>query len=165
MNRLDQSFKLGLFVLLLLLLEGCSRDHFSDLNDYMMKLRESKLHITKKSAKDTVHMPAPITYQVGALREPFQLNETGVPRKMNLESPLLNYQLSMLRFVGTITVDGETLGYVLTPDKMIYEVKPGDVMGDHYGKIISISSDELKINEMTEGKETVVTLQIKGDHS
>lgn len=155
-------------VFLCMLLAGCGRgERFKDLHEYVEKLKHSPALFDKQiDINQEIKIPSVTTYRATSMREPF----TGMLSVVagNMANPLEAYSLNMLRLIGTVTQADITSGYVLTPDNMMYEVKIGDVIGDHYGKIISISPNELKILEQQseEGKATsnVVTLQLKDDH-
>jgi len=137
-----------LIILSILSMSGCShKDNLQDLHDYINQLKQSQSKPKTLSKQDiaNIKFPAATTYQASTLRDPFLATNSAAALKG--VGPLQSVPLSMLRFVGTMTESGVTTGYILTPDNMVYEVKLGDKIGEHYGKIIEITPTEIKIIE------------------
>lgn len=164
----------GICVLFLLLsgglLSGCDRDdHLDDLRNYMNDIKKSN---TAPPAAQQPAAPAAdkvITYKAAALRTPFHLTsgDSNNPKEA-AATPLQSFPLSVLKFVGT-SAEGEAVtAYILTPNNMIFQVRKGDVIGEHYGKIISIQSTLLEVEEHgtgDDGKESrIVVLQLKDNN-
>lgn len=138
-----------------------------NINKYLAKLKQTialkyKHHAT---AALPIHAPLPILYTAHPERSPFNRE---APLNQEL-SPLLMYPVSMLKFMGTMTINGDNFAYVIAPDNKLYQVKIGDRIGDHGGVVNHISFDHMDI--MEENAETntheaqhIVTLQLKEEN-
>jgi type IV pilus assembly protein PilP len=159
-----------LLVLLLLasvLLAGCAeRRHMRELEQYVAKLKADAANNSVKplTGLDT---PVPEIYTAKDLRSPFETAQSSKSQHAG-DSPLQSYPLLALAFKGTVTENGKIWGFVQTPDKKLYQVKLGDMIGDHYGKITEISPTSIVVQEKTDqvlplGKINyrIVTLRLK----
>lgn len=63
------------------------------------------------------------------------------------------YPLDSLRFVGILKEGNVVWGLISLPNGEIVRVRPGDYMGQNYGKIMQITNTTLKLEE---------TVQISG---
>ena len=61
---------------------------------------------------------------------------------------LEQFPLDGLKMVGTLTVNGTLYGLVLDSDKILHRVVVGNHMGQNYGKIVSITDSEIKLQEI-----------------
>jgi type IV pilus assembly protein PilP len=61
---------------------------------------------------------------------------------------LEQFPLDGLRMVGTLTIDGKLFGLIRDSDNILHRVAMGNYMGQNYGKIISITDDDIKLHEM-----------------
>lgn len=155
-----------------LMLAGCSSDHFTDLEDYVVNLKKTIVSKAKQKTLPPIHLPAAATYQAESQRAPFAQAAVISEEKAAI-NPLMAYPLNMLRFVGTMTVNNVTEAYIITPDNMVYQVKVGDTLGDHNGKVVSILPDRINIMEqgtedettnMKQKQQHIETLQLKDEH-
>ena len=154
-----------------LLLSGCGeRKQLRELQQYVAQLKQNSQQPKKASLLKDLHAPAPVTYTAANLRSPFSLS-TSSPGSHNTVSkhPLQNFPITQLHFKGTVVEGKDTWAFVLAPDNKLYQVKLGDMIGDHYGKIVNISEYSLQIQEQVDqliplGKPNtrIVTLQLKG---
>lgn len=60
---------------------------------------------------------------------------------------LEGFPLDSLKMVGTVTKDNTLWALIKIPDGAVQSVKPGNFIGQNYGKIISISDAEMSIKE------------------
>ncbi len=155
-----------LFLAIVMLLFACNNNRkVRDLQDYITKLKASN-NTTVKVDVSSFQPPQPVIYKFGSSRAPFESSEKSLIGKNAISNPLEAYSISTLRFVGTISQDDTTAGYILTPDNKVYSVKPGDTIGDHGGKIKTIRADRIEVIEI-ENKDNkqdiqhLVTLQLK----
>lgn len=100
-------------------------------------------------------------------RMPFEITVANLQK--NSIQPLTMFSIDTLRFVGTVTEGHKIWAVIITPDNLTYKVKLGDILGDHYGKIINITQNKIEIMEsfIENEKATtqkVVTLQLKDEH-
>lgn len=154
----------GMRIALLLLaagtLAGCG-GNASDLEEYVKSLKQSTVQPSWKPDS-----PTPVSYQSARLRSPFET--TQAVTKEGRANPLQAYPVTMLRFAGTVSGTNETMAYVLTPDNMVWQVRVGDRIGDHAGKIIAIDQGQITVMEMDQeaGKAPTgrkVTLQLRDE--
>lgn len=150
----------GILGILLIILNGCGGDDFSDLHKFIQEV-----HARPKGAID----PLPETkvvesfiFKPDGLRDPFQSLETtaasnssdayggtGIrPDTERRKEELEAYTLDALRMVGTL-IDGKGLwGLVKAKDGTIHSVQVGHHMGQNYGKIIRILDDKIELMEI-----------------
>ena len=100
----------------------------------------------------------PFAYNAFDLPDPFK------PRKIqpgggdNKLAPDLNrrrealeaYPLESLSMVGTLARSKQMYALVRTPEKDIYQVKPGNYLGQNYGVVTDISDSEIKLKELVQ---------------
>lgn len=94
------------------------------------------------------------TMEQAPLRSPFDYPFVQAPTgnirpdsnrpKQALES----YTLDSLMMVGTMGGNGSLVALVQSPDKVVYRVSPGQYMGQSDGKVVGITSTEIKIIEL-----------------
>lgn len=155
-----------LVIMLTLPLSACDGDsRYKDLQEYIKHLKEADSAKKNVNVLANLKLPVPVTYQASNMRSPFEETMTTSTIKKG-SSPLQSYPLTMLRFVGTVTRSNVVFAFILAPDNMVYEVKQGDIIGDNYGKVISINMDKMNIMEQSSenGKkevQRVITLQPK----
>jgi type IV pilus assembly protein PilP len=168
LNNYERVFLL-LLVASSLLLGGCSeRKHLRDLEKYVTQLKQNSQQPQKASLLKDLHAPAPVTYTAANLRSPFSMSSSAASKTIS-KHPLQNFPTAQLHFKGTVTQGDNTWAFVLAPDNKLYQVKLGDMIGDHYGKIISITETSLVIQEQVDQlipvgvpNTKIVTLQLKG---
>lgn len=160
-----------LFIILsmAILLSSCdSKENHKDLKDYLTKLKQSATVNNKQGENTFLKLPALVTFNAGNLREPFAEGKTQLDKKTDSKIPLQRYPLSMLKLMGVLSKNGIFYAYILAPDNIVYQVKIGDVIGDHYGKIEKISPNRLEISEQDTrngkpGTGRIVNLQLKDE--
>lgn len=73
----------------------------------------------------------------------------GVAPDLNrAREPLESEPLDSLRMVGTLERNGNSWALVRMSDSTIHRVKPGNYMGQNYGKIINISESDVEVTEI-----------------
>jgi len=156
------------YILLIILLSACSNRDISDLESYVAKTNARKNpHV---DAIPEVKQIPPYFYEVQHLRDPFIpildtkntvdgvvfKTETGKkaedcpdpkdPSRVRVGLELM--QLGALRMVGSLKINNILWGLLVSKSEgMVYRVKNGDYIGENYGKIISISEEEIGILE------------------
>lgn len=65
------------------------------------------------------------------------------------KEPLEAYPLDSMRMVGSVVKDGRNYA-LLRVDNLLYQVKPGDYLGQNYGKIVKISETEVALREIVQ---------------
>ena len=153
-------------VAFLICLTACDGDDFSELNQYILRV--------KAEPKETIP-PLPeikvvetFMFNPKGLRDPFKplvqpeqqdalaelLTGGGIKpditrRKEELEA----FPLEVLKMVGTVSMKANLWGLIKTDDSTIHRVQVGNYMGKNYGKIIRISLDKIELMEIVADKQ------------
>ena len=80
--------------------------------------------------------------------EPAKGNNKLAPDVARRKEPLEAYPLESLHMVGTLQRDEQVYGLVRTPEKDLYQVRPGNHLGQNYGVILAVSDSEIKLKEL-----------------
>jgi Tfp pilus assembly protein PilP len=133
--------------LMVLCLSACNKGHSPSSIENSIAELEKNMAQTKKKSTFSLPVIQPVHYQGGNFRSPFEIPNSSTH---GITNPLQAFPTNMLRFKGTLTDDQRTWGYILAPDNKLYRVKLGDIIGDHYGRIIKIYPDRIEIEEQIE---------------
>jgi len=84
------------------------------------------------------------------------------------KGPLEAFPLENLKMVGTLQQKKDFFALIKTPDNNLYRVKPGDFIGQNFGRISDINESALKLKELiqdsgNEWKEEERTLMLQDD--
>ena len=142
-----------------LLLTACSGEQHSDLRQFV---------------KDSDNMPRgripplpevkpyePFEYAAFDLVDPFVPRKIEAPKPSNVPGalqppkdhrpgPLEAFPLENLKMVGTLQQKQAIFALIKTPDNNLYRVKPGDYMGQHFGRIVAIDETSVKLKELVQ---------------
>lgn len=149
-----------------MMLTACERHGaVGDLQDYLVKVKEAEKNKKRVSIIAELKPPKGSAYEAIDARSPFHTREVEKNQAV-ASNPLLAYPLSVLRFVGTLTQGDVTFAFIMTPDSMVYQVKAGDVIGDHQGKVVEVTSNRVNVMEQETEKgqavmQRIVTLELK----
>ena len=66
------------------------------------------------------------------------------------KEPLEAYPLENLKMVGTLQQKKEIYAVVRTPDNRLFRVKPGNFLGQNFGRITAISESAIKLKELVQ---------------
>lgn len=140
------------------LLSGCG-NNMSDLKSFVARVKTNQHVKVKPPPKLTSYKP--YKYVAGNRRGPFTppqgdralaatvSNNNGVhPNFNHKRGPLEHFPLDALRMVGTLSANGTRYALISSPDGIIHRVSIGDYMGQNYGKIVKITSNEVKLREI-----------------
>jgi type IV pilus assembly protein PilP len=148
-----------LAILAALLLVGCGGEEFQDLQEFV---KNSGAGLRGKIPPPPEVKPyEPFNYDNSAgLPDPFK------PRKPEARSggrPGLNqpdferhreeleeFPLESLKMVGYLFQNNVAYAIIRSPDGKLHRVKPGNYMGQNFGKIIEIADGEVKLKEMVQ---------------
>jgi len=87
------------------------------------------------------------------------------PPANHRKGPLEAFPLENLKMVGTLQQKRDMFALIKTPDNNLYRVKPGDFMGQNFGRIIDITESAIKLKELvqdsTDWKEEERTLLLQ----
>ena len=152
--------KLGAGLAALMLLAACG-DRMGDLRQYTNQVKARK-----GGRIDPLPQFKPFetyTYADESERSPFTqgaelLGNTGTkptasttglhPDFNRTREYLEQVPLDGLKMVGTLTLGGTLYGLVLDSDKILHRVVVGNHMGQNYGKILSITDTDIKLQEI-----------------
>ena len=79
-------------------------------------------------------------------RQPNSLLSAEINRR---KEPLEAYPLDSMSMVGSVVRGGRQYA-LLRVDNLLYQVKPGDYIGQNYGKIIKISENDVALREIVQ---------------
>lgn len=151
-------------LLLLTGVAGCTSDGQDDLRGWMQQLRST----TKPRAMQLTEPKqfVPSDYQVEGSADPFNpqkltqalRRETSQsvanvsligPELARRKQPLEGYPLDVIRMVGSLNKEGEPTALV-SVDKLLYQVRVGNYLGQNYGKIMAINETSMDLREVVQ---------------
>jgi type IV pilus assembly protein PilP len=142
-----------------LLLAACGAAKEDDLAQFMNEANQAP--VAPIEPLPQVQGFSPKQYNAdGVLHDPF------VPRKAVVQTtfqpdlkrhkePLEAYPLESLKFVGVMSKKSKTFATIQTPDNMIYQVKPGNYMGEKLGLITALAENRQTLKYELKVKETI----------
>lgn len=106
---------------------------------------------------------SPQAYLAGDAVDPFALQKLTVAIKQEAKQPnsvlaaemnrrkepLEAYPLDSMAMVGSVSRNGQLYGLVKV-DNLLYQVKPGDYLGQNYGKVTRITETEISLREIVQ---------------
>ncbi len=143
-----------------LLVAGCTADH-DELRQWMeQQRREIKPNVTPLQPPKKFD---PEPYSQAQAVEPFSGQKLSVAlkqearapnsllaRQMNRrKEPLEAYPLDTMVMVGSVTKQGQPYA-LLRVDNLLYQVKPGDYLGQNYGKVMKITETDVSLREIVQ---------------
>ena len=141
-------------------LQGCANDQ-GELTQWMdQQKREVKPSVEPLSAPKKF-VPQPYTALSSV--EPFSTQKLTVALKQEAQQPnsllaaeinrrkepLEAYPVDGMKMVGSVTRGGRPYA-LLKVDNLLYQVKPGDYLGQNYGKILKISETDVAFREIVQ---------------
>jgi type IV pilus assembly protein PilP len=142
------------------LLGACSADE-EELRGWMeQQRREVKPNITPLQPPKKFD---PQPYNVAQAVEPFSTQKLTVALKQEArqpnsllaaelnrrKEPLEAYPLDSMSMVGSVNKQGQPFA-LLRVDNLLYQVKPGDYLGQNYGRITKIAETEIALREIVQ---------------
>lgn len=87
------------------------------------------------------------------------------PELARRKEPLEAYPLDAMKMVGSLLKEGAPVA-LLRVDNLLYQVKPGNYLGQNYGKIVKVNETEVVLREIVqdaagEWTERTATLQLQ----
>ena len=160
-KRLPLHISLALF---LVLLSACGNDDFSDLNQYILKVKSVPKGAIEPLPE--IKVIESFMFNPEGLRDPFKplvqpdQNEAaeqsaggGIkPDTSRRKEELEAFPLDVLKMVGTVSMKSNLWALVKADDGTIHRVQVGNYMGKNYGKIIRISADKIELMEIVPDK-------------
>jgi len=145
-----------LIIASLLTLSGCVNNDMTDLQAYVQTTKAN--HKGKVEPLPEFKTHPPYAYDAQEIRDPFKpVVDIEVfsgpyrgprPDENRPREPLEEYSLDSLRMVGTLAQKESEWILVKDPDGLLHRVSIGHYMGKNYGKVISISEEEVLLLEL-----------------
>lgn len=87
------------------------------------------------------------------------------PELTRRREPLENFPLDAVKMVGSLVKEGQPVALVRV-DNLLYQVRPGNYLGQNYGRITKIGESEVVLRELVqdasgEWVERIATLQLQ----
>lgn len=166
--------------LLALLLAACAAEHESDLKEWV----QARKALAKPQVLAMEEAPAfaPQVYEAAGQMDPFNvLRLTQVltqyseqhargahllaHEKNRHKEALESYPLDSMTMVGSIRKGGHATA-LLRVNQQIYQVKPGDRLGQNYGQVVHVEENSIRLREvvqddMGDWRERVTTLDLQ----
>lgn len=101
------------------------------------------------AAADGVEPFSPQKLTVALKQESRQPNSVIAAEYNRRKEPLEAFPLDSMRMVGSVVKDGHTYA-LLRVDSLLYQVKPGDYLGQNYGKITGITETGVALREIVQ---------------
>lgn len=147
-----------------LLLQGCWFDDQEDLRQWMAELRATTKPRVEPLAEPKQFVPQ--EYLAHNQMEPFDpmrltqalrresakaAGDTSLitPELSRRKEPLEAYPLDAIKMVGSMNKNGVPTALV-TVDKLLYQVRVGNYLGQSYGKIVAITESGMRLREIAQ---------------
>ena len=161
----NRYFLQSVCIVFLTCLAGCGNDAFSDLNQYIAKIKAAPKGKIKplpevKEIESFIFNPNGLRDPFKPLVQPEQQNAVpelspggGItPDSARRKEEMESFALETMKMVGTVKMKSTLWGLVKTDDGTIHRVRVGNYMGKNYGKIIRISVDKIELMEIVSDK-------------
>src|SRR6186713_3019221 len=152
------SRRLWLPIVLCCGLAACGGEQYSDLRQFVKD--SEKLPHGRIPPLPDVKPYEPFTYDAYNLIDPFKPRKIEPPKTQagggvqpdlaRRKEPLEAYPLENLRMVGTLQRDKIMYALVRANDKSVYQVRPGNYMGQNFGIITAISEGDIRLRELVQ---------------
>lgn len=145
--------------LLTLGLSGCGPREADDIDQFVKD--SENIPKGKVEPLPNVQQYVPYIFDVaGDLSDPFQPRKATSSKGNNqnklqpdLKRPreaLENFPLENLKYVGTLKKGKQMVALMNAPDGQVYQVRMGNYVGQNYGLIYKITSDEVLVKEVVQ---------------
>lgn len=148
--------------ILSLAIGGCSDKNMADLKQYVQQVKSRPAETINPLPEMKPH--GTFTYQAANLRSPFVpagvallrgpdtqaiLVPKGIqPDRNRYREALERYPLDSLKMVGTLQQGDDIWALIRAPDGILYRLKEGNHLGQHYGRITHIDEERIKLIEI-----------------
>lgn len=141
-----------------LVLTACGGESHSDLRQFVKD--SDKLPRGNIPPLPEVRLYEPYSYNAFDLTDPFKPRKIepsktagagGIQPDFNRRrEPLEAYPLENLKMVGTLQQRKDIYALVKAPDNNLFRVKPGNYLGQNFGRITGISESDIKLKEIVQ---------------
>jgi len=150
--------RLGFMMAMVLVLAGCSHEG-DDLDQFIKD--SGKGMKGQVSPLPEVKQFVPYIFDAkGDLPDPFKPRKATSSKSANqsklqpdLQRPkqaLESFPLENLKYVGTLSKGKQSVALMSAPDGQVYQVKIGNYVGQNYGVVTKIASDEVLVKEVVQ---------------
>ncbi|MBE7940021.1 MULTISPECIES: pilus assembly protein PilP [Ramlibacter] len=145
-------------------LAGCGSSQQDELRQWMAAQRQSTKPSVKPIPEPKKYVPEPYTEESATdpfsnlkltqalKRESTQSTSSAAlvaPELARRKEPLEAYPLDAMTMVGSLIKQGSPVALVRV-DNLIYQVRPGNYLGQNYGKITKVSETEVSLREIVQ---------------
>ena len=136
-------------------LGACGGQSHQDLRDWMGD--QGKTAKGRLEPLPQVKPYEPFAYNAFDLPDPFKPRKIEPPKGngskiapdlTRRKEPLEAYPLESLNMVGTLQKDNQVYALVRTPEKDLYQVRPGNHLGQNYGVVLGVTDGDIKLKEL-----------------
>ena len=161
---MNRSIQLGLLLGAVCMFAGCTSSGQDELREWMQAERSSIRPQVKPIPEPTKFVPQ--GYLGERLLEPFSNEKLAgilrgseaapattsalvAPELSRRKQPLEAYPLDAMSMVGSLSRQGQLVALVKV-DNLLYQVRPGQYLGQNFGRIVKISETELVLREIVQ---------------
>ncbi len=140
------------------MLVACGGEQHSDLKQFVKD--SDNLPRGRIPPLPEVRPYEPFSYAAFNLTDPFKPRKIEPPKATaggglqpdfnRRREPLESYPLENLKMVGTLQQKKDIYALVKTPDNNLFRVKPGNHLGQNFGRIIAISESNIRLKEIVQ---------------
>lgn len=135
---------------------GCGGDSHQDLRAWMAD--QGKNVKGKIDPLPQVQPYEPFAYNAFDLPDPFKPrkiepsrgNNRLAPDMTRRKEPLEAFPLESLNMVGTMQQGKTMFALVRTPERDVFQVRPGNYLGQDYGVVTAIADNEIRLKELVQ---------------
>ena len=139
-------------------LASCSNEKYSDLRAWVKQ--QDNLPRGRIPPLPEVRPYEPVEYTAQNLPDPFTPRKVETPKtaaagglqpdQNRRREPLEAYPLEALKMVGVLQQKQAMYALVKAPDNNLFQVKPGNYLGQNFGRIVAISDTAIKLKEIVQ---------------
>jgi len=157
---LSRPLRFGCIAIVSVVLAGCGAEQ-QELTEWMEQQKREVKPSVEPLSPPKKFVPQAYTALAGV--EPFSQQKLTVALKQEArqpnsllaaeinrrKEPLEAYPLDSMRMVGSVSRSGQPYA-LLRVDNLLYQVKPGDYLGQNYGKITKITETGVALREIVQ---------------
>lgn len=161
MSRMPHTLKTAGAIAALLLLAGCGASDVREVQDWMNEVKKETRVSVKPIPEPKTFIP--FAYTARASLDPFNANKLLAelalaaqnsndrlkPDLARRKELLENYPLDTLSMVGTMEKGGKSYALIQL-DRQIFQVRPGQRIGQNFGTILAVSDTAVNIKEVVQ---------------
>jgi type IV pilus assembly protein PilP len=151
-------------VMVAVLLSACSGAEHEELQQWMTDQRAATKPQVQPIPEPKKYVPQPYTQEqvtdpfsnvklTQALRRESTQSASSqaliAPELARRKEPLESYPLDAMSMVGSLVKQGQPVALVKV-DNLLYQVKPGNYLGQNYGRITKVSETEVSLRELVQ---------------